>query len=45
MMQDHKSYGQFMRTCFPISVFADDCEQELAYIEDFEEHIEEITVK
>ena len=43
MMQDHKSYGQFMRTCFPNSVFADDCEQELAYIEDFEEHIEEIT--
>lgn len=43
MMQDHKSYGKFMRTCFPNSVFADDCEQELAYIEDFEEHIEEIT--
>lgn len=43
MMPDHKAYGQFMRTCFPHSIFADDCERELAYIKDFEKHRNEIT--
>lgn len=32
-----------MRTCFPNSIFADDCEKELAYIKDFEKHRHEIT--
>lgn len=30
-MRDHEEYGQFMRTCFPNSVFADDCEKERRY--------------
>lgn len=42
-MRDHEEYGQFMRTCFPNSVFADDCEKELEYIKDFAAHRDEIT--
>lgn len=40
---DCREYGKFMRTCFPNSVFADDCEQELIHIKDFERHKNEIT--
>lgn len=42
-MKNHKEYGAFMRNCFPNSVFADDCEKELAYIKNFSDNIEEIT--
>lgn len=38
-----QEYADFMRTCFPNSVFSDECDKELGYIKDFEEYIEEIT--
>lgn len=42
-MKNHKEYGGFMTTCFPNSVFSNECEKELAYIKGFEEHVDEIT--
>lgn len=42
-MSDCREYGQFMRTCFPNSVFSDDCEQELTHIKNFKYYKEEIT--
>lgn len=42
-MSDCREYGRFMGTCFPNSVFADGCEQELIHINHFEQHRAEIT--
>ena len=43
-MEKCQEYVNFMRTCFPNSIFSDECNQEFAYIKDFAEHVEEITM-
>lgn len=42
-MSDYKEYTQFMRSCFPNSQFSEECDNEFAYITDFEKHAKEIT--
>lgn len=43
MIKKHQEYAVFMRSCFPNSVFSEECDQELGYIKNFEESVEEIT--
>lgn len=38
-----QEYADFMRSCFPNSVFSDECDRELGYIKDFKENVGEIT--
>ena len=42
-MKNPQEYAGFMKSCFPNSVFSNDCGQELTYIKDFEMYVEEIT--
>ena len=38
-----QEYADFMRSCFPNSIFSNECDQELGYIKDFKENVGEIT--
>lgn len=42
-IKDAKQYTEFMRSCFPNSVFAEGCDEEFLHIKDFGVHKEEIT--
>ena len=42
-IKKHEEYNDFMRTCFPNTIFSNDCEKELGKIQHFSKHVKEIT--
>lgn len=42
-LHKYADYVGFMRSCFPNSVFSEDCDAEFAHIEDFADNVDEIT--